>query len=75
MDKETHKLVMFSGPSGKQMMIQQGYVPSTCTLNDKIAGPLIWQEINEGRSPCSGCNSDRSICKGLPMIAQKNDRI
>jgi len=55
---------MFEGPIGKQMMIQQGYVPATCTLPVEIAGPLIWSEINAGRSPCWECNGDRSVCKG-----------
>lgn len=57
---------MFAGPLGKQMMIQQGYVPPTCMLDDKVAGPLIWQETNAGRSPCWGCNHDRAVCKGQP---------
>jgi len=55
---------MFTGKLGKDMMIQQGYVPPTCTLDAKIAGPLIYSEISAGRDPCSGCNSDRSICEG-----------
>lgn len=55
---------MFEGENGKKMMINQGYVPVTCTLDPKIAGPLIWSEINKGRSPCEGCNADRAICKG-----------
>lgn len=50
----------------KQMMIRQGYVPPTCTLDDRIAGPLIYAEVSKGRSPCSGCNADRSVCKGKP---------
>lgn len=57
---------MFAGPVGKQMMIQQGYVPSTCTLDDQIAGPLIYSEVSKGRSPCAGCNETRSVCKGKP---------
>ena len=48
----------------KDLMIQQGYVPPTCTMQDPPAGMLIWQEINAGRDPCSGCNANRSICKG-----------
>ncbi len=55
---------MFEGQLGKDMMIEQGYVPSTCTLHPKIAGLLIWSEINKGRSPCDGCNADRLVCKG-----------
>ena len=57
---------MFTGPLGKQMMIDQCYVPETCTLDDKIAGPLIWKETNAGRSACWGCNHDRSDCQGQP---------
>jgi len=57
---------MFEGPIGKDMMIKQGYVPPTCTLNDKVAGPTIWAEINAGRSPCWGCNMDRHLCQGQP---------
>ncbi len=55
---------MFEGPIGKQMMINQGYVPATCTLPEEFAGPLIYDEICRGNSPCDGCNADRLICKG-----------
>ncbi len=55
---------MFSGPIGKKMMIEQGYVPATCTLPDELAGPLIWSEVNAGRSACDGCNADRTKCNG-----------
>jgi hypothetical protein len=48
----------------KQMMIGQGYVPSTCTMSDPPAGMLIYAEITAGRDPCAGCNLDRSVCKG-----------
>ena len=57
---------MFIGELGKQMMIQQGYVPSTCTLPIEIAGPVIWTETNAGRDVCARCNHDRNICKGRP---------
>lgn len=57
---------MFEGQIGKDMMIQQGYVPPACTLDPKVAGPLIWSEINKGRSPCDGCNADRAVCGGKP---------
>lgn len=57
---------MFEGPIGKQMMIQQGYVPPTCTLDVAMAGPLIYSEVSKGRSPCDGCNGDRLICGGKP---------
>ena len=57
---------MFAGPLGKKMMIEQGYVPRTCTLDDKIAGPLIYSEVSAGRDPCAGCLMDRAACKGRP---------
>ncbi len=44
----------------KQMSIQQGYVPPTCTLD----GTLVWLLINEGKDPCKGCNANRSVCNG-----------
>jgi hypothetical protein len=58
---------MFSGELGKKMMIQQGYVPATCTLPVELAGPLIWSEINAGRDVCAGCEADRTVCKGRPQ--------
>ena len=66
---------MFAGDAGKEAMINQGYVPSTCTLPAAIAGPLIWSEINRGRSPCWGCNHDREACKGQPKrdVAMNED--
>lgn len=57
---------MFGGQLGKDMMIKQGYVPKTCTLPVEFAGPLIWSEVNKGRSACWGCNADRSVCGGQP---------
>lgn len=61
---------MFEGQIGKDMMIQQGYVPATCTLPVEFAGPLIWSEICKGVSPCWGCNADRLICHGQPKRDQ-----
>jgi hypothetical protein len=58
--------MMFEGELGKKMMIQQGYVPTTCTLPVELAGPLIWLETKAGRSACDRCNNDRSVCKGKP---------
>jgi hypothetical protein len=57
---------MFQGQIGKNMMIQQGYVPPTCTMDPLIAGPIIYAEVNAGRSPCDGCNEDRNECQGKP---------
>jgi hypothetical protein len=50
----------------KDMMIKQGYVPTTCTMPDPPAGMLIHSEISAGRDPCAGCNLDREVCKGRP---------
>ena len=57
---------MFEGPTGKKMMIRQGYVPPMCTLDEEIAGPLIFREISAGHSPCQGCTMDRNVCRGQP---------
>ena len=57
---------MFPGPTGKQLMIEQGYVPETCTLPDDYAGILIYEYVNKGEDPCAGCNGDRSVCRGRP---------
>jgi len=57
---------MFGGPLGKRMMIEQGYVPPTCTLPDEYAGTLIYVETSAGRDTCGGCNEDRSVCHGRP---------
>jgi hypothetical protein len=62
---------MFEGALGKKMMIEQGYVPPTCTLPVEIAGPLIWSEINKGVSPCDGCNHDRAECRGNPKAQER----
>ena len=59
---------MFEGQIGKDMMIQQGYVSATCTLPLELAGMLIYSEINNGRSPCDGCEEDRNICKGKKQV-------
>lgn len=63
----------FEGPIGKKMMIQQGYVPPTCILPDECAGPLIYSEVSAGRSPCDGCNEDRSLCHGKPKKPEVNN--
>ncbi|KKN98931.1 hypothetical protein LCGC14_0141760 [marine sediment metagenome] len=57
---------MFEGERGKELMIQQGYVPETCILHIDIAGPLIYSETLEGRDVCAGCNCNRDICGGRP---------
>ena len=65
---------MFTGILGKEMMINQGYVPATCTLDPEIAGPLIYSEIMKGKSPCDDCNGDRLICKGKIKKKEKIKR-
>lgn len=62
---------MFAGPLGKKMMIEQGYVPQGCTMDDKIAGPLIYSETQAGRSACWGCNANRGECGGQPKRAAR----
>ena len=44
----------------KEMCIQQGYIPSTCTMD----GQMCWLLVNSQGDPCKGCNEDRNKCKG-----------
>ncbi len=44
----------------KQMCINQGYVPPTCTMD----GMLCWLLVKKQGDPCQGCSEDRTICKG-----------
>ena len=62
---------MFEGKIGKDLMIQQGYVPKTCTLPDEIAGSIIYAEIQAGRSPCDECQENRMVCKGTPRVERR----
>lgn len=55
---------LFGGAAGKTLMVRQGYVPITCTLPDDTAGVRIWEEVNQGRSPCWTCRADRQKCGG-----------
>ena len=48
----------------KQMCIQQGYVPSTCTME----GQMCWLLVNSHGDPCKGCNANRNICKGRTYV-------
>lgn len=66
---------MFEGQIGKDMMIQQGYVVATCTLPVELAGPLIYSEVSAGRSPCEGCEGDRSVCKGSPKRNKRQNGV
>lgn len=62
---------MFNGDVGKKLMIQQGYVPATCTLAAELSGMLIWSEVNAGRDPCAGCEEDRTKCHERPKKSVK----
>lgn len=44
----------------KEMCVNQGYVPVTCTMD----GLLCWLLVQKIGDPCNGCNADRKICKG-----------
>ena len=55
----------------KELMIQQGYVPPTCTLPEELAGALIYSEVSAGRDPCAGCNADRFVCRGRPKLQEE----
>ena len=44
----------------KQMCVQHGYVPSTCTMD----GQYCWMLVNSTGDPCKGCNENRNICMG-----------
>jgi len=44
------------------MAKMQGYIPQTCLLG----GQVVMGLVNEGKSPCKGCNCDRNKCKGKP---------
>lgn len=42
------------------MAKMQGYVPKTCLLG----GMVVMAEVQDGKSPCSGCNGPREKCHG-----------
>lgn len=44
------------------MAKMQGYVPQACLLG----GIVVMGMINEGKSPCDGCNGPREKCGGRP---------
>ncbi len=46
----------------RDMMIQQGYVPKTCTLD----GMVVFFLMKRGEDPCMGCNESRIKCGGRP---------
>lgn len=55
----------------KNMCIQQGYVPPTCTMD----GQLAWLLVNEGKDPCKGCNENRDICNGRIHLPTDEDAL
>ena len=46
----------------KNMCVNQGYVPATCTM----PGRMVFALMHETGDPCVECNEDRSKCKGRP---------
>ncbi|MPM00573.1 hypothetical protein SDC9_46800 [bioreactor metagenome] len=44
----------------KQMCVQQGYVPSTCTME----GQMCWALVQSQGDPCKGCMANRKTCNG-----------
>lgn len=44
------------------MAKMQGYVLQTCLLG----GQTVMGLVNNGESPCDGCECDRIKCKGKP---------
>ena len=53
----------------KQMCVQQGYVPSTCTME----GQMCWLLVNSQGDPCKGCNANRKICNGRHTPYENKD--
>jgi len=44
------------------MAKMQGYVPQGCLLG----GMVVMAEVQNGKSPCDGCNGPREKCGGKP---------
>lgn len=44
----------------REICINQGYVPKTCTL----PGQLVLALTTDQGDACKGCNEDRSVCHG-----------
>lgn len=53
----------------KGMCVQQGYVPSTCTMD----GQYCWMIVQSQGDPCKGCNGDRKVCKGRYNTNENKD--
>ena len=43
-----------------KMAIHQGYVSKSCLLG----GMVVFDEVNNGKNPCEGCNGPRDKCHG-----------
>lgn len=37
-----------------RMCVKQGYVPPDC----KLDGMMVWLLVQDGKTPCQGCNAD-----------------
>lgn len=44
-----------------------GYVPTTCLLG----GAHVWEALDAGRDPCSGCLGPREKCLGREMMVEE----
>ena len=51
------------------MCVQQGYVPSTCTMD----GQMCWLLMQSQSDPCKGCNENRNICMGRTYIENEEN--
>jgi len=52
-----------------EMAKQQGYVPTSCTLN----GNIVMGLVNQSEDPCKGCNGNRGTCNGRPKRKEGDD--
>lgn len=37
-----------------RLCVKQGYVPPDC----KLDGMIVWLLVQDGKTPCQGCNAD-----------------
>lgn len=49
-----------------RMCVKQGYVPPDC----KLDGMMVWLLVQDGKTPCQGCNADCVHRKTLPTQEQ-----
>ncbi len=61
--------MMNSEASLKESVINQGYVPETCTL----PGVIIWGLMSSDKDPCDGCTQLRSVCNGRQKGENKSE--